>query len=126
MDGTAWGEVCMLNITKETQIYLACGATDMRKSINGLCGIVQGNFELDPFEKAYFVFCNRQRNRLKILTWAENGFWIHFNRLEKGHFKWPESGEIQTLTLNHEELNLLIKSPGMEQKIKRKQLFCDR
>ena len=52
MDGTACGEVCMLNITKETQIYLACGATDMRKSINGLCAIVQGNFELDPFQEA--------------------------------------------------------------------------
>ena len=98
----------------------------MRKSINGLCAIVQGNFELDPFQEACFVFCNRKRNRLKILTWAENGFWIHFNRLEKGHFKWPESGENQTLTLNYEELNLLIKSPGVEQKIKRKQLFCDR
>ena len=116
----------MLNISKETQIYLACGATDMRKSINGLCAIVQGNFELDPFEKACFVFCNRQRNRLKILAWAENGFWIYFNRLEKGHFKWPESGESQTLTLNYEELNLLIRSPGVEQKIKRTQLFCDR
>ena len=106
----------MLNISKETQIYLACGATDMRKSINELCGIVQGNFELDPFEEACFVFCNRKRNRLKILTWAENGFWTHFNRLEKGYFKWSESGESQTLTLNYEELNLLIKSPGVEQK----------
>ena len=120
------GKNYMLNITKETQIYLACGATDMRKSINGLCAIVQGVFELNPSEEACFVFCNRQRNRLKILTWAENGFWIHFNRLENGHFKWPQSGESQTLILNHEELNLLIKSPGVEQKIKRKQLFCDR
>ncbi len=116
----------MLKFSQGTAIYLACGATDMRKSINGLSAMVESKFFLDPFQDACFVFCNRQRNRLKILTWAENGFWIHFNRLEKGHFKWPESGESQTLTLNYEELNLLIKSPGVEQKIKRKQLFCDR
>lgn len=116
----------MLDISKDTQIYLACGATDMRKSINGLCGIVQSNFELDPFESSCYVFCNRQRNRLKILQWAENGFWLHFNRLEKGHFKWPTAEESETLILNEDELNLLLKSPAMEQKIKRKQVFCDR
>ena len=116
----------MINIPRETTIYLACGATDMRKSINGLCGIVQSNFELDPFEASCFVFCNRQRNRLKILQWEENGFWIHFNRLENGHFKWPTTEESETLSLSIEELNLLLKSPAMEQKLKRKQLFCDR
>lgn len=41
------------------KVYLACGATDMRKSINGLSAIVQQDFNLDPFEKALFVFCNR-------------------------------------------------------------------
>lgn len=116
----------MLNISKDTQIYLACGATDMRKSINGLSSIVQSDFELDPFQCSCFVFCNRQRNRLKILRWAENGFWIHFNRLEKGHYKWPTSDESETLQLTEEELNLLLKSPAMEQKIKRNQVFCDR
>ena len=116
----------MLSINNNTQIYLACGATDMRKSINGLSIIVESNFELDPFTTACFVFCNGQRNRLKILSWEENGFWIHFKRLENGHFKWPTAEESATLTLTYEELNLLIKSPAMEQKIKRKQLFCDR
>ena len=116
----------MLNITNETEIYLACGATDMRKSINGLCAIVENNFELNPFGNNCFVFCNRQRNRLKILHWEENGFWVHFNRLEKGHFKWPTAVESETLSLKEEELYLLLKSPAIEQKIKRKQLFCDK
>jgi len=58
----------------------------MLKSINGLAAIVENSFQLDPFEKALFVFCNRQRDRLKILTWEDDGFWLHFKRLERGHF----------------------------------------
>ena len=73
----------MLNLENENEIYLACGYTDMRKSINGLCEIVQSEFNLAPFVTAYFVFCNRQKNWLKILTWEENGFWLHFKRLEQ-------------------------------------------
>ncbi len=116
----------MLNLDNTHEIYLACGATDMRKSINGLCEIVQNTFELDPFVTAYFVFCNRQKNRLKILTWEENGFWLHFKRLEQGRFTWPEIGSEDTMTLSPEELNLLIKTPAVKQKIHRKQLFCDK
>jgi hypothetical protein len=48
-------------------VYLACGHTDMRKSINGLAAIVEGSFELDPFAESLFVFCNRSRDRIKIL-----------------------------------------------------------
>ena len=104
------------------RIYLACGDTDMRKSINGLSLTVQESFKLDPFEKALFVFCNKPRNRMKILTWEENGFWLHLKRLEKGHFKWPTPGDETTMKLTFEELEHLIRSPGIEQKIKRKEL----
>ena len=119
----------MLNLENTNEIYLACGFTDMRKSINGLCEIVQSEFNLDPYITAYFVFCNRQKNRLKILTWEENGFWLHFKRLEQGRFTWPQEGvdgEEGTMSLTPEELNLLIKAPAVKQKIRRKELFCDR
>ena len=79
----------MLKFSEQVSVFLACGDTDMRKSINGLSFLVQNSFELDPFEKALFVFCNKQRNRLKILTWDDNGFWLHLKRLERGRFKWP-------------------------------------
>jgi transposase len=105
---------------------LACGDTDMRKSINGLAAIIQNSFELDPFEQALFVFCNRQRNRLKILTWEDNGFWLHFKRLERGRFKWPLAGEEQTLTLSTDELKSLIQSPGIEQKLRRTEVLKSR
>lgn len=56
----------MLNFAGK-RVYLACGKTDMRKSINGLAAIVEGSFALDPFDGAVFVFCNRSRDRVKIL-----------------------------------------------------------
>ncbi|MEG2198627.1 MAG: IS66 family insertion sequence element accessory protein TnpB [Malacoplasma sp.] len=96
----------------------------MRKSINGLCQIVQNSFNLDPFTSQMFVFCNRSRNRLKILQWDTNGFWLHFKRIERGSFKWPsESDENITMNLNFDELLNLINAPGLEQKLKRKELF---
>ena len=112
----------MLSIGENTPVYLACGATDMRKSINGLCSIVENSFNLDPFDKACFVFCNSQKNRMKILTWSDNGFWLHFKRLERGRFRWPEPGYEDTMILSAEELSLLVKGPGIEQKIKRKEV----
>jgi transposase len=112
----------MLNVDENIKVYLACGNTDMRKSINGLSAIVENSFHLDPFEKALFVFCNRQHDRLKILTWEDNGFWLHFKRLERGHFKWPAEGENDTMTLSTEELSHLIQSPGVEQKLRRNQV----
>jgi transposase len=72
-----------------TDVYLAAGATDMRKSFDGLALIVKESFNLDPFGKALFVFCNGAGNRIKILEWENTGFWLHCKRLERGKFKWP-------------------------------------
>ncbi len=72
-------------------VYLACGATDLRKSIDGLAALVQQAFALDPFAHAWFVFCNRDRDKLKLLRWETNGFWLYYRRLERGHFQWPPS-----------------------------------
>lgn len=112
----------MLGIEKDTAVYLACGNTDMRKSINGLMLVVQDSFNLDPFGEAVFVFCNRPRNRLKILRWDENGFWLYFKRLEKGHFKWPLLGDSSTLDLKFTELLNLLESTKLEQKLRQKQV----
>lgn len=105
------------------KIYLACGATDGRKSINGLSMIVQGSFELDLFDSALFVFCNKNRDRLKILEWDGDGFWLHMKRLERGHFKWPTAlSNEKTMMLSAAELSHLLGSPGLEQKLRRKRI----
>lgn len=102
--------------------YLACGATDMRKSINGLSAIVESSFRLNPFEGALFVFCNRNRDRLKVLEWDGDGFWLHFKRLERGRFRWPSEGETSTISLSGEELKTLLDGSKVEMKLRRREL----
>ena len=80
----------MINEISNQEVYLACGATDLRKSIDSLAVLVKESFNLDPFSRCLFVFCNRSRDKLKILQWDHNGFWLYYRRLEKGKFDWPE------------------------------------
>lgn len=109
---------------KDYKVLLACGHTDMRKNINGLCEIVQNSFELNPAEKIIFGFCNRAHNRIKLLVWEDNGFWIHFKRLEKGSVSWPSTmDDAYTMALTLEDFENLIKAPGIKQKIKRQEVW---
>lgn len=114
-------EVAVLSFGRK-QVYLACGHTDMRKSINGLSEIVAAEFELDPFTESVFVFCNRRRDRLKILEWDGDGFWLYFKRLEKGRFRWPAEGEEKTMSLAGDELRILLAGARVEQKLKRNEV----
>jgi transposase len=104
------------------RVYLACGVTDMRKSINGLAAIVEGSFGLDLFEDALFVFCNRNRDRIKILAWDGDGFCLYFKRLEKGRFRWPDANGGRIMTLTSEELHMLLGSVRVMQKIRRQEV----
>lgn len=98
------------------KVYLATGSTDMRKSINGLAAIVQEYFKLDPFSSNLFVFCNKTRNKLKILHWQHNGFWLHYRRLEKGIFRWPKESNDSPLILSSRELQWLLDGLPLDQK----------
>ena len=102
------------------KVYLAAGATDMRKQINGLVALVEGAFNLHSADAAVFVFCNRSRNRLKILEWDRDGYWLYFKRLEKGRFPWPFAKcEHETITLSGDELSSLLSSTAVTRKLKR-------
>ena len=80
-----------MEVLKKVRVFIALGATDMRKSINGLSLLVEEQFELDLFSGSYFAFCNRTRNIVKILYWADSGFCIWMKRLEEDIFRWPEA-----------------------------------
>lgn len=87
----------------------------MRQSIDGLAALVQQSFELDPFSACLFVFCNRQRDRIKILHWQYNGFWLYYRRLERGRFEWPTSGD-KTVVITRRELNWLLDGLSLTQR----------
>lgn len=106
----------MLNRQTIDRVYLACGSTDLRKSIDGLAALVQQGFDLDPFAPAFFVFCNRKRDKLKILQWEQNGFWLHYRRLEEGTFSWPEDPKTEPLTISYRQLRWLLDGLPLEQR----------
>ncbi len=81
----------MLALTGATRIYLYRGAADLRKSFDGLCGLVRSQLKQDPLSGALFVFCNRRRTLVKMLYWDTDGFAIWQKRLEQGTFRIPRS-----------------------------------
>lgn len=102
-------------------VYLSCGHVDMRKSINGLAAIVQGAFESDPFQGALFVFCNKDKNKIKVLHWDKDGFALYYKRRERGRFCWPTlSEEDCTVNITAEDLNRLLDGLVMEKFVPRK------
>ena len=106
------------------KIYLACGATDMRKNSSSLSAIVSESIKLNPFDDALFVFCNRQRDILKILEWDGDGFWLHTKKLEKGRFQWPRRvGDEKKMDLTYRELEILIGGTLLVSKFKRREIL---
>ena len=99
----------MIGFGLATRVYLAAGATDMRKGFDGLFGIARDRLGMDPLSGHLFVFCNGRRNRLKVLYWDGSGLWICSKRLEKGRFSWPAQGDEQgRVRMSSEELTLLV------------------
>jgi len=118
----------MLKNFESYDVYLAPGVTDLRKSINGLSLIVQESFKLNPFSKSIFVFCNRKKDKIKILQWEHTGFWLHYKRLEKDKFKWPEKGIETHIAIDERSLRWLLDGLNINEKkahknVKERQIF---
>lgn len=79
----------MFGLTATSRIYLYRGVCDMRKSFNGLCGMVRSELGADPLSGSIFVFVNRRRNMVKLLYWDCDGYVLWFKRLEQGSFILP-------------------------------------
>ena len=102
------------DISRAEKIYLACGYTDMRKSINGLAAVVEQNFKQDPFSNSLFLFCGRKCSRLKALYWEGDGFVLLYKSLENGRFQWPWSQE-EVRQISEQEFRWLLEGLCIDQ-----------
>lgn len=104
-----------------TRIYVATGATDMRKSFNGLYGLVRDRLGCAPESGHVFLFTNARRNRLKLLVYDGSGLWVCAKKLDGGCFRWPAADSMEKkIVLSHEELALLLGGIDLKQTDRRK------
>lgn len=114
----------MLSLPAQVRIFAATTPIDFRKAHDGLVAIVRDGFEHDPFDGSLFVFFNKRRDRIKILLWDRNGFWLHYKRLERGTFKaLCDKGEGKQ-RIDRAELAMLLEGIDLE-KGKRRAHFAE-
>ena len=104
----------MIDFVSDT-VWLAPGATDMRKSIDGLATVAQHVIKQDPTSQHLFVFCSRNRSKIKILYWGSNGFWLLYKRLERGTFRWPKDAT-SPMCISRRQLAWLLDGLTLEQR----------
>ena len=110
----------MLTLSPAVRIYLATGATDLRRSIDGLSALVRERFTLDPLSGHLFLFRNRRGDRLKILAWDRSGFWVLYKRLEQGTFAWPTDEPSSPVEMRSSDLALLLSGVDVAQTRRRR------
>jgi transposase len=88
------------DITVADELYIVCGYTDMRKSIDGLCTIIECRLKMDPRRSALYLFCGKRCDRIKALLWEPDGFVMLYKRLTvQGRFRWPRcKAEVKQLS----------------------------
>ena len=111
----------MFGFGAATRVYVATGATDMRKGFNGLYGLVRDRLECDPTSGHVFLFTNARRNRLKLIVYDGSGLWVCAKKLDGGRFRWPDADRaVKKIVLSHEELALLLGGIDLAQTERRK------
>ena len=105
----------MLNdLTTRAQVYIVTGYSDLRKGIDGLATIIQGQLKLDPFSKSLFLFCVRRCDRIKGLLWEGDGYLLLYKRLDNGRFQWPRN-ETEAKLLTAQQTRWLLEGLSIEQ-----------
>lgn len=103
----------MFTLNESMAVYLHRDAVDFRKSVNGLTALVEQGLKLDPFASSCFVFSNKRRDKVKILFWQRNGFWLCYKRLEQERFVWPRTDEA-VVTLSLQQLRWLLEGVDLK------------
>jgi transposase len=105
----------MLTLSPAVRIYLATGATDLQRSIDGLAALVRERFTIDPLSGHLFVFRNGRGDRIKILAWDHGGFWVLYKRLERGTFAWPNVDDGARVEMRSSDVLLLLSGVDLTQ-----------
>jgi transposase len=111
----------VLALTAATRIYLYRAPCDMRKSFDGLCGLIRSELGADPLSGSLFVFVNRRRNMVKLIYWDRDGFMILFKRLERGCFSLPD-GATSDARIDRLQLTLLLEGV-VPKKVNKRYIF---
>ena len=103
------------DITAADEIYIVTGRTDMRKSIDGLCAIVEDQLHMDPRRSALYLFCGKRCDRIKALLWESDGFVLLYKRMEvQGRFRWPRN-QLEVKQLTWQQFDWLMSGLEIEQ-----------
>ena len=97
----------MIGLPAGTQVWLAAGATDMRRGFDGLAALVTSSLLEDPVSGHVFVFRGRRGDRVKVLWWSGDGMCMFAKRLEQGYFVWPEA-KTGSVHLSSAQLSMLL------------------
>ena len=108
----------MLSLGGSHRVFLCRHAVDFRKAHDGLCALVRDEFGDDPFTGDVFVFHNGAKDRVKLLVWDRNGFWLLYKRLEQGTFPFDVSGEGARVEIERARLAMILE--GIEWRDARK------
>ena len=95
-------------------VYIICGYTDMRKSINGLVAILTEKYQVRPDAESLYLFCGKRADRMKAILWEEDGFLLLYKRLDNGRFQWPRN-ETEALLLTPQQTRWLLEGLKIEQ-----------
>lgn len=102
----------MFSLGSSHRYLLYRKACDMRKSFDGLSGLVCQELKRDPLSGEVFLFLNKRRTQLKMLHWESGGFVLYYKRLEKGTFSPPDTN--QKVEISWPELVLMIEGIRMQ------------
>lgn len=100
----------MLSLPPSVRVFVVRDACDMRKGFDGLEALVRHVIQADPLSGHLFLFCNRRRDRLKVLVWDRTGYVLIYKRLEQGTFAWQnlDFGDEKSIELLSSDLILLL------------------
>ncbi len=106
----------MLSLPASIRIFVARDAVDFRKAHDGLLAVIRDAFGDDAFDGSLFVFLNRSRDRVKLLQWDRDGFWLHYKRLEQGTFKLDVKTDESRCEISRAQLSMLIEGIDLQKR----------